>query len=165
VTRTPSVQRGYVANAGPPGTTVQISGANFLTANETHDRSIVWWSWGRTPAALSGTTIEGWTGAHGFCIVDAGATVPDPLLAPNDPRWLHWEPMITPAIELPVWWNNTTSQAFAWPQQNGKVELDTRRIITSGNAALWWSWKFLTGFTPGSSDRVSFGWVTWSLLP
>lgn len=162
-TRVPYIQRGTVQNAGPPGSVVKISGANFVNVNETTQDIWVWWEWQRTFQAVSPSNIPTWAGVMGFCIVNAGDTVPDPSTAPNDPRWLYWRPVSGDTTDRPTWWNTSTSQPFLWVvnHQDG-ILLKTGRRITSGNAALWWSWNI--GSTPASTDRVSFGWVAVSLL-
>lgn len=162
--RTPSIQRGSVLNAGPPGSTVKVSGANFLTTGETHTRSIVWWGWHRLSQAISLTALPIWAGTMGFCIVKTGDPVPDPVSAPNDPRWLEWFP-VTPQQAPPqnVWYDSGTPATREWSFPGTAIELKTQRIIPAGGAALWWSWNI--GSTPASTDRVSFAWFTVSLLP
>jgi len=164
VARTPSIQRGSVQNAGPPGSTVKISASNFLTAGETHTRSIVWWQWHRQQQVVGLTTTPQWGGLMGFAIVKTGDPVPDPVSAPNDPRWLEWFPL-TPqyGLGLNVWYDSGTPATREWSFSGTAVELKTQRVIPAGGAALWWSWTLPS--TPASTDRVSLAWFTVSLLP
>lgn len=164
MTRTPSIQRGSVLNTGPPGSVVKLSASNFLTTGETHTRSVVWWGWHRAPQTVSLTATPVWGGIMGFCIVNTGDTVPDPIANPNDPRWLEWFPL-TPDYEPPpvVWYDSGVPATRELSLPTSVVELKTQRTIPAGGAALWWSWNI--GSTPASTDRVSLAWMTVSLLP
>lgn len=162
--RVSTQQFGSVTNVGPPGSLVKVSGANFVVPNMTHTRSVVWWAWHRQQQAISLTATPSWGGFMGFCIVDVGSAVPDPVNNPNDPRWLKRFPL-TPehAPHLTTWYDSGTPATRQWSFYGTEVDLLTQRDIPSGNAQLWWSWNLL--FTPASTDRVSFAWWTRSLLP
>lgn len=162
--RTPSQQYGSVTNAGPPGTLVKISGSNFVVPGATHTRSVVWWEWHRQPQVIGLTSTPTWAGQMGFCIVASGGSVPDPIANPNDPRWLLRFP-VTPrkALHIQTWYDSGTPATRQWSFYGEDEELLTQRDIPASGAALWWSWNL--GFTPASTDRVSFAWWSVQLLP
>jgi hypothetical protein len=164
VPRPTSQQYGSVTNAGPPATLVKLSGANFVVSGATFTRAVVWWEWHRQQQAIALTAQPTWAGQMGFCIVNTGDAVPDPISNPNDPRWLKRFP-VTPrqAATINTWYDSGTPATRQWSFYGNEVELETQRKIPAAGAALWWSWNL--GFTPASTDRISLAWWAIQDLP